>query len=117
MLKSTLISVASVKRKRRPRTVRRELTRAQQRLAVQREKLFALEGGGSAERPLEVSSSSVVEVHARRTLCPRCDASHEIEEHAATTISGVRLRQVRLRCRQCGTRRSLWFRLTTTELS
>jgi hypothetical protein len=29
----------------------------------------------------------------------------------AVTRFGIRLREARLRCRQCGTTRSLWFRI------
>jgi hypothetical protein len=75
------------------------------------ERLFGLEPGGSAERPLLVGTASVVEAHAEAVPCPRCLGRHELQEHLAVTLNGVRVRQVRLRCRQCGSRRSLWFRI------
>jgi hypothetical protein len=35
-------------------------------------------------------------------------------EHVALTIDGARLREARLRCRRCGTTRSLWFCINET---
>jgi len=76
-----------------------------------RERLFALELGGSPERPLAVTSPAVIESHAESVSCPRCQGKQDVLEHVAVTLSGVRLREARLRCRQCGTSRSLWFRI------
>jgi transposase-like protein len=98
-------------KKSRPRGQRREAERTQSKLRQARERLFALEPGGSAERPLLVVSAAVVEAHAESLPCPRCDGKHEVVEHVAVTRAGMRLREVRLRCRQCGTTRSLWFRI------
>lgn len=103
-----------MKRKPRPpreRTQRRADTRAALTLANDRERLFQLEAGGTPERPIEVGSASVVEAHALSVRCPRCDGAHEVREHLAITSHGARLREVRLACRQCGSRRSLYFRL------
>lgn len=96
---------------KRARTVRREAERDALALARDRERLFALERGGSPERPIDISAASVVEVSARAVQCPRCDGRHHLDEHVAVTVSGVRLREARLVCRECGSRRSLWFRL------
>lgn len=98
-------------KKARTRTVRREAERELGKLQSARERLFQLELGGSAERPLMVSSAAVIEAHAESVPCPRCESKHEISEHAAVTVRGVRLRELRLRCRQCGSQRSLWFRI------
>jgi len=76
-----------------------------------RERLFELELGGSPERPLPVTSPAVIEAHAESVSCPRCQAKQEVLEHVAVTVAGVRLREARLRCRQCGTSRSLWFKI------
>jgi hypothetical protein len=71
-----------------------------------------LEAGGSPARPLDVPSASVVEAQALGVPCPQCQGPHEMLEHAAITAEGgARLREVRLSCRQCGSRRSLFFRL------
>lgn len=80
-------------------------------LARDRERLFALEPGGSPERPIEVSAASVVESRAASKACPRCGGRHLLLEHAAVMIGGARLREARLACRECGSRRSLWFRV------
>ena len=77
-----------------------------------RERLFQLETGGSPERPLPVVSATVVEAHAESVPCPRCGGKHDLVEHVAVTVLRVRLREARLRCRQCGTTRSLWFRIS-----
>lgn len=96
---------------KRVRTVRREAEREALSQARDRERLFAFERGGSAERPIDIDAASVVEVRANAVVCPRCGGRHLLEEHAAVTRGGARLREARLICRQCGSRRSLWFRL------
>lgn len=98
-------------KKPRPRATRREAERAAAKLRDARQRLFELEPGGSAERPFAVVSAAVVEAHAESVPCPRCEGRHEVLEHGARTIDGARLREARLRCRQCGTTRSLWFRI------
>ena len=95
----------------RPRTLRRADERAALSLADDRERLFQLEPGGTPERPIEVSSASVVEAQALSMPCPRCAGVHDLVEHVAITKGSVRLREVRLACRQCGSRRSVFFRL------
>jgi hypothetical protein len=99
------------KRKLSPRTVRRTLARDYGKLADARVKLAALETGGSPERPMEVESASVIEPHALSMPCLRCEGTLRLEEHAATTNDGARLRVVRMRCALCGTRREVWFRI------
>ncbi|HEX3597144.1 MAG TPA: hypothetical protein VHU80_18680 [Polyangiaceae bacterium] len=99
-------------RPKRARTARRESARAASQLSRDREKLSRLEPGGRPEAPLDVPSSSVIETRAAAVPCPRCDGTQVVEEHAAVTgPSGSRLREARLRCRRCGSQRSLWFRL------
>jgi transposase-like protein len=99
------------KKPKRERTVRREAARAAVSLAHDRERLFALEVGGSSARPIDVDAVTVIELRAAAVPCPRCAGEQRVEEHAAVTVDGVRLREARLRCRACGSRRSLWFRL------
>jgi hypothetical protein len=109
--RATLAAVKRKARKDTERTSRRRDERDSEKLAEARERLHGLEAGGSSRRPIDVVSSTLVETHALATPCPRCDGIHDVLEHAAVTIEGVRLREARLRCRQCGSRRSLWFRL------
>jgi hypothetical protein len=97
--------------KRSDRTVRREGERALTRLQADRERLFALEPGGRKERPIEALSAAVIEAHATSVPCPPCGGSQEVLEHTALVHEGVRLRETRLRCRQCGSGRSLWFKI------
>jgi hypothetical protein len=76
-----------------------------------REKLFRLSAGGSAERPLDVVSPAMVDPHVSSVECPRCGGRLRLDEHAAVVIGGARLREARLQCTGCGSRRSLWFRI------
>lgn len=98
-------------KKSRARTKLREAERSKEKLRSARERLFELEDGGTPQRPLSVVSAAVVEAHADSVPCPLCEGRHEVVEHRASTVDGVRLREVRLRCRQCGTTRALWFRI------
>lgn len=112
--------LARVKRKPRPsagRPARREAERAREKLAAARERLFLLEEGGHPGRPIEVVSAVLVETRALSLRCPRCEGAHALVEHAARTVDGARLREARLRCRQCGITRSVWFRLTSPDLN
>jgi hypothetical protein len=96
-------------KKPRLRSVRRVAERAGSKLARARERLFELELGGDPERPLIIPSPAVVEAHARSLVCPRCEGQHDVVEHVAVTRDGARLREARLRCRQCASQRSVWF--------
>lgn len=108
--------------KRKPRqstdrALRRALSRQDDKIADARVRLFALEPGGAEDRPIEVVSASVIETQALSVECPRCSGPHAIVEHAARTLaSGARVREVQLRCRQCGSQRSLWFRIVGDAL-
>jgi len=103
--------------KRSARTVRREQERESGRLKEDRERLFTLEPGGNPERPLAAASAAVIESHALSMPCPLCGANHELVEHSAHVKNGVRLRETKLRCRQCGSKRSLWFKIVGPSLN
>lgn len=103
--------------KRSERTLRREGERASTRLQEDRERLFALEPGGRIERPIEALSAAVIEAHATSVACPRCGGSQEVVEHLALVHQGVRLRETKLRCRQCGSQRSVWFKIVGSSLN
>ena len=103
--------------KRGERAARRAQQRALAKLQTDRERLFLLEPGGRPERPLEAHSAAVIETQATSKPCPRCGGSQEVVEHAALVHHGVRLREARLRCRQCGGARSLWFRIVGPSLN
>ena len=100
---------------KRARTERRKMERDVVKLARTRIKLAALEPGGAAERPIEVTSASVVEVHASSLPCVACGASGvRIEEHVAVTIDQRPLRIARTVCPRCGVRRDVYFRIAPT---
>lgn len=97
---------------KRPRTQRRVDERNAKKLVRDRERLFALTTGGSRERPIEVDSTSVIEVRVESLPCPQCEGQYRIREHVAPA-SGIR--RVDVTCRQCSAPRSLWFRLVSSE--
>jgi hypothetical protein len=69
--------------------------------------------GGSRDRPIRVSSASVVEVRAGALTCPHCGlGTYRILEHVSPA-AGVR--RVDVQCRQCSRERALWFRLVVDE--
>jgi len=105
------------RKKTRARNARREAERAAEKLAAQREKLFLLEPGGSPQRPIEVETPVLVDLRATGFACPRCGTAVQLREHAATNVSGTLLREARVRCPRCGSKRSLWFRVTGATLN
>ena len=96
------------------RAARRKRAQAHGKLVRDLERLARLRPGGAPERPLDVDSSARVEVIASATRCPLCEGTLHLDEHAAETVGGVRLRTARLGCTGCGTRRTLYFRLATS---
>jgi len=104
---------------KRARTERREAARAAVKLASARLKLAALEAGGAPDRPIEVTSASVIEPHASSMPCASCGADGvRVEEHVAVTVGGAaegetarRLRVTRVVCPRCGVRRDVYFRI------
>jgi predicted Zn finger-like uncharacterized protein len=99
-------------RKRPERTSRRAQERAARQLVRDREKLAAMVAGGSAERPLAVPSSAVIEGRVRSLPCPQCEGTLRIDDHRS---AGSGMRVVDVRCRICGTPRTLWFRIVSDE--
>ncbi len=99
-------------KKRPERTARRERERDARQLVRDREKLARLVAGGSAERPIEVPSSSVIEGRVRAMPCPQCEGELDVKDHRS---QGAGLRAVDVKCRTCGTPRTLWFRIVTDE--
>lgn len=100
-------------KQKRPRTLRRALDHKLRKLAAEREKLARLEPGGSAERPLEIASASVVEARAERESCFACGGAMRCTEHRVER--GLRVATVK--CKECGRERRHYFRLTTPTLN
>ncbi len=101
------------------RTERREVERAGVKLAEVRLKLALIEPGGTPERPIEVTSASVVEPHAAGLACAACGEATRVVDHTALTASGWRdvprsIRVAHVRCTRCGVERDVYFRLTST---
>jgi hypothetical protein len=93
------------------RRARRARARVHEKLVRDLERLARLEPGGSPERPLPIDSPAVIDVRAVAKPCPLCDGPLRLEDHGAAEIAGARLRVATVACTQCGTRRSLYFRL------
>jgi len=97
---------------KRPRTQRRIEERAARKLVRDRERLFELSVGGSQERPIEVPSTSVIELRVEAMPCVQCTGQYRIRAHEAPAS---RIRRVDVTCRHCGAPRSLWFRIVSDE--
>jgi predicted Zn finger-like uncharacterized protein len=99
-------------KKRPERTARRVRERAARDLVQDREKLAGMSPGGSRERPMEVASASVIEPRINSLACPQCDGSYRVSDHRS---AGSGLRELDVKCSTCGTPRTLWFRLVSSE--
>jgi hypothetical protein len=98
-------------RKVKPRTEHRRLAAQAKKLAHLRLRAFQLEEGGSPERPISLTSASLVETHARSVPCPICGSEQRLQEHTALTLGSTRLRQAKMVCVGCRSHVSVWFRL------
>ena len=103
----------SAKKKRKGRSAEALQARAARQLLRDRERLAALEVGGSPERPFEVSSASVIAVRARSQRCPRSRGALRLDEETAEKINGRSVRAAHLTCQACGVKRQLWFRISS----
>jgi predicted Zn finger-like uncharacterized protein len=99
-------------KKRPERTARRAQARATRQLVRDREKLAALVAGGSMERPIEVTSSAVIEGRVHAMPCPQCDGELRVKDHRST---GAGMRAVDVKCQTCGAPRTLWFRIVSDD--
>jgi hypothetical protein len=105
------------KRKPSPRTTRRARARVHEGLVTDLERLARLAPGGAPDRPLEVEAPTQVEPIAEATPCPLCQGPLRMEEHAAETHDGARLRVAHVRCTGCGVGRSFYFRLARSQFN
>jgi DNA-directed RNA polymerase subunit RPC12/RpoP len=103
--------MARAKRPPRLRTLERRARLLDEKLVRTRNQLLDLAPGGSEARPFDVPTAAVVEPKARAVRCPRCNELFFVEAHEAHTDEHGRLREAKLRCKSCGERRSLWFRI------
>jgi hypothetical protein len=75
------------------------------------EKLAAKVPGGAPDSPIDVASSSVVELCARDIPCIQCGGQLEVRGDRATSTPRGVLREMEMVCRQCHAPRRLWFRV------
>jgi hypothetical protein len=99
------------KKKKRVRTARRRLERELGKIGDAREKLAQLSSGGASERPIDVTSASVVESTALGLRCARCESALRLEDHEAIRTPHGILRRVRTRCTMCRASREVWLRI------
>lgn len=99
-------------KKRPERTERRARERELRQLVRDREKLAALSPGGSAERPIVVPSSAVIEIRIHGMPCVQCEGEYKVVDHRS---AGQGVRPVDVRCNRCGTPRTLWFKIVPDE--
>jgi len=99
-------------KKRPERTERRARERAARQLVRTKEKLAKLERGGSAEHPIEVPASPVIEIRIGSTPCPQCGGDLAVVDHRS---AGQGVRPVDVKCNACGAARTLWFRIVEDE--
>jgi hypothetical protein len=95
-------------RKRAERQERRRNLRDLDRLA-------RLAPGGAPDRPLEIDTPPLVDVMAAAATCPLCGGGFRLDEHAAETIEGRRLRIARVTCTTCGVAREIYFTLRALQ--
>lgn len=93
----------------RKRTQTREAQRGAVKDARQRLKLALLLEGGTPENPIRVSSASVVEVHVESLACVVCGHKVRVQEHKAIHLQGEVVRDVAVKCTQCGVVRSVYL--------
>ena len=91
----------------RKRSERRAIEREVKKDIERKDKLAALQPGGAPERPIEVTTASLIEPGARSSKCPRCGGDVRLEEHV---VQGS-LRVARVRCAQCGSPRAIYYRI------
>ena len=95
----------------RPRRKRREEERALRKLVKRTEEMAGELPGASPDRPLDVTSASVVETKARATPCVHCAGELDLRGDRATSTARGILRELSLICRRCHAPRTLWYRI------
>lgn len=99
------------------RAERRAKDREGRKLTRDLDRLAKLAPGGAPERPLRIVTPSEVEVHVASARCPLCEGRLKLDEHAANTIRGRRLRVAKTVCDVCGARREIYFELEGAALN
>jgi hypothetical protein len=93
----------------RKRTEIRSAQRDAVKDAKHRLKLASLELGGAPERPIRVSSASVVEPHVESMPCVICGSKMRVTSHEVLHLKGEVIRHITSMCVQCGIARPLYL--------
>jgi predicted Zn finger-like uncharacterized protein len=99
-------------KKRPDRTARRAREQQVKKLVRATEKLAHAAAGGSKDHPIEVPSSTVIEIRVHAMRCPQCEGTYALVDHRS---AGQGIRPVDVRCNVCGTPRTLWFQIVEPE--
>src|SRR5690349_17962736 len=99
-------------KKRPERTARRAREVKVKKLVRATEKLAHTAAGGSKDHPIEVTSSTVVEIRVHAMRCPQCDGTYALVDHRS---AGQGIRPVDVRCSVCSTARTLWFKIAEPQ--
>ncbi len=94
---------------KRARAARREKQRKFEKAVAALDKLAISGPGGTPERAIAVTSSTLVELRARAIPCPLCGGTMDMGDHAAVFHAAVQLRRVAVMCRGCHKGRDLYF--------
>lgn len=105
------------KKKPRARTLARLFGRKQDKLIDDRERLAALEPGGSAERPIEIEAASLLPLRAESFDCLRCSGRVRYVEDRVVAHGSELRRAATIECKECGAERELWFRIAARLLN
>jgi hypothetical protein len=81
------------------------------------DRLARLAPGGTPDHPIPIETPPLVEVTVAAMRCPLCEGTLRLDEHAAETIDGDRLRIAHLTCTTCGVPREIYFRLSAPLLN
>jgi len=90
-----------MKKSKRARAIRREADRGAKKDRETIARVYALEPGGAADRPIELTSASEVEPDAASRHCPFCDGEARVTDHTVEEGAGRRLRVASLLCKVC----------------
>lgn len=99
------------KKKPRTRTLSRLFQRKQDKLVDDRERLAALEPGGSAERPIMLEAASQLTLRTESFACLACNGPVRYVEDRVVEVAGDLRRVATAECKHCGKRRELWFQI------
>lgn len=102
---------------KKPRAQRRAESRRDAKVVRDRERLAALEPGGSPSRPIEVVTAALVEPKARSMPCAVCGEAVRVADHTAETVNGVALRLAHVACPSCDHARVVYFAVRPVMLN